>query len=111
MQMLYDSDAFVVVHMQANEAVEGEPRFRGLRVCTAAAIALGNHGASAVEAVPALTAALKPNDATLRCLAAAALGRIGPDAKQAIPALKKLLNDPDKVVRINAAESLKLIKR
>ena len=25
MQMLYDSDAFVVVHMQANEPVEGEP--------------------------------------------------------------------------------------
>ncbi|HEY8047570.1 MAG TPA: DUF3567 domain-containing protein [Ramlibacter sp.] len=25
MQMLYDSDSFVVVHMQANEATEGEP--------------------------------------------------------------------------------------
>ncbi|MDP3761336.1 MAG: DUF3567 domain-containing protein [Ramlibacter sp.] len=25
MQMLYDSDSFVVVHMQANEPVEGEP--------------------------------------------------------------------------------------
>ena len=25
MQMLYDSDSFVVVHMQANEAAEGEP--------------------------------------------------------------------------------------
>ena len=25
MQMLYDSDSFVVVHLQANEAVEGEP--------------------------------------------------------------------------------------
>ena len=25
MQMLYDSDAFVVVHMLANEAPEGEP--------------------------------------------------------------------------------------
>lgn len=25
MQMLYDSDAYVVVHMQANEAREGEP--------------------------------------------------------------------------------------
>ena len=25
MQMLYDSDAFVVVHMQANEPAEGEP--------------------------------------------------------------------------------------
>ena len=24
MQMLYDSDAFVVVHMQANEPIEGE---------------------------------------------------------------------------------------
>ena len=26
MQMLYDSDAFVVVHMQANEPAEGEPQ-------------------------------------------------------------------------------------
>ena len=25
MQMLYDSDAFVVVHMQANEPLAGEP--------------------------------------------------------------------------------------
>ena len=25
MQMLYDSDSFVVVHMQANEPAEGEP--------------------------------------------------------------------------------------
>jgi len=25
MQMLYDSDAFVVVHMQANEPLDGEP--------------------------------------------------------------------------------------
>ena len=26
MQMLYDSDAFVVVHMQANEPLDGEPK-------------------------------------------------------------------------------------
>jgi hypothetical protein len=26
MQMLYDSDTFVVVHLQANEPAEGEPR-------------------------------------------------------------------------------------
>ncbi|MBX3585692.1 MAG: DUF3567 domain-containing protein [Ramlibacter sp.] len=26
MQMLYDSDSFVVVHMQANEPAEGEPQ-------------------------------------------------------------------------------------
>ena len=25
MQMLYDSDSFVVVHLQANEAADGEP--------------------------------------------------------------------------------------
>ena len=25
MQMLYDSDSYVVVHMQANEPIEGEP--------------------------------------------------------------------------------------
>ena len=31
MQMLYDSDAFVVVHMQANEPLEGEPSPRIVR--------------------------------------------------------------------------------
>jgi len=95
-----------------HDAVErGDPRFGGMKVCKAAVIALGNHGPSAAKAVPALTAALKSEDATLRWLAAEALGRIGPDAKQAIPALKQLLNDPDNVVRINAAESLKRIQR
>src|SRR5690242_18819214 len=31
MQMLYDSDSFVVVHMQANEAADGEPPPRIVR--------------------------------------------------------------------------------
>jgi hypothetical protein len=31
MQMLYDSDSFVVVHMQANEALDGEPAPHVLR--------------------------------------------------------------------------------
>ena len=31
MQMLYDSDSFVVVHMQANEPAEGEPAPRIVR--------------------------------------------------------------------------------
>ena len=31
MQMLYDSDSFVVVHMQANEPADGEPAPRIVR--------------------------------------------------------------------------------
>ena len=31
MQMLYDSDTFVVVHMQANEPLDGEPAPRIVR--------------------------------------------------------------------------------
>lgn len=31
MQMLYDSESFVVVHMQANEPLEGEPAPRLVR--------------------------------------------------------------------------------
>jgi hypothetical protein len=31
MQMLYDSDSFVVVHLQANEAFDGEPHPRVAR--------------------------------------------------------------------------------
>jgi hypothetical protein len=93
------------------ETVEGEPRFKGLKVCQAAAIALGNHGPSAAEAVPALVEALKSDDAVLRILAASSLGSIGPRAKAAVPALKEALNDPEKRVREVAAESLKKIQR
>src|SRR5439155_8055679 len=59
-----------------DEAVDGDTTLRGLRVCHAAAIALGNHGPAAGEAVPALTAALKSDDALLRRLATFSLGRI-----------------------------------
>jgi len=31
MQMLYDSDSFVVVHLQANEAPDGQPQPRKVR--------------------------------------------------------------------------------
>jgi hypothetical protein len=31
MQMLYDSDSFVVVHLQANEAPDGHPQPRNIR--------------------------------------------------------------------------------
>ena len=43
---------------------------------------------AAMEAVPALIAALKDEDGLLRGYAASALGKIGPAAKEAVPALK-----------------------
>ncbi|MBI1916373.1 MAG: HEAT repeat domain-containing protein [Planctomycetes bacterium] len=100
-----------LIKMLKDYEVGGEPRFGGLKVCQAAAMALENHGASAVEAVPALAEALKSGDALLRCLAARALGSIGPGARGAVPALKEALNDPEKGVRDTVAESLKKIQR
>src|SRR5262245_6539542 len=52
-----------------------------------AAYALGQIGAGAKEAVPALIAALKDRDTEVRRSAASALGQIGPVAKEAVPAL------------------------
>lgn len=55
-----------------------------------AAIRLGGLGASAAEAVPALTAALDSPNPMLRAGAAEALGRIGPAAAPALPRLREL---------------------
>lgn len=55
-----------------------------------AAVALGQLGADAKSAVPALIAAL--NDATIQMDVVNALGAIGPAAKQAVPALRESVN-------------------
>ena len=61
------------------------------------------------EAVPALIAALKDEDADVRRSAATALGKIGAEAKEAIPSLTDALKDEDADVRNNAAEALSKI--
>jgi len=61
----------------------------------------------AVEAVPALAAALKDKDARVRAHAAGALLEIGEPAKAAMPALQEALLDSDGTTVWNAAGALR----
>lgn len=71
-----------------------------------AAIALGDLGPSAADAVPALSAALKDPYWAMRVNAANALGSIGPAAAAAVPALSEALKDPEPRVQSSAAAAL-----
>jgi HEAT repeat protein len=71
-----------------------------------AAKSLGEMGADAKTAAPALVLALKDDDLFVRRFAAHSLGEISPDAKIAVPALKSALNDGKKEVAGAAADSL-----
>ena len=59
-----------------------------------------------LEAVSALSSALKDPEEDVRWAAAYALYQIAPDAKHAIPALKAALKDSNGSVRLNAAAAL-----
>jgi HEAT repeat protein len=72
----------------------------------AAARWLGELGARAKAAVPALLQVLKGNDDMVRVKAAEALGRIHSDPEMVIPALITCLNDPKSDLRTEAAEAL-----
>ena len=70
----------------------------------------------AVEAAPALTAALKDTVTPVRINAAASLGDLAahskppsPALKDAVPALRTVLTDRSPLVRLNAARALKLL--
>jgi len=71
-----------------------------------AAAAVGELGAAAKEAVPALTKALLDKSDEVRCNAADALGEIGHEAQAATGALAKALTDKDWFVCVAAAEAL-----
>jgi hypothetical protein len=68
-----------------------------------AAIALGQIGPAAKDAVPALIEVLKDKDDRVRNYAASALGKIGPAA---VPALMEALKDKDINVRNAAVRAL-----
>jgi HEAT repeat protein len=63
-----------------------------------------------VEAVPALSTALKDASADARKYAARALGRIGPKAKSAVKALQAARDDSDASVRVAATDALRKIE-
>ena len=63
-----------------------------------AVVALGEMGAIARDAVPALIEALEDGDAAVRWDAAKALGKMGPAAASAVPALAAALHEHDDVI-------------
>ncbi len=69
-----------------------------------AATVLGRMGPRALEAAPALVAALRDDNVHLRKMAALALGDLG--AVEAVPPLIEALRDPDAAVRRRAAVAL-----
>lgn len=77
----------------------------GRWVRISAAVALGQIGPEAKEAVPSLIKALDDSDPGMRYRAAEALGKIGSEAKEAVPALLKALgdNEPEVCMVANSA--------
>lgn len=71
-----------------------------------AAMVLGKKGAGAVEAIPALAAALDDEDASVRRAATETLGDLAEYDTGALPALLGALEDPDANVREAAVNAL-----
>jgi HEAT repeat protein len=71
-----------------------------------AAKELGDMGAEAKDAVPALKKAVRDSDLFVRRFSIEALGKIGPDAKSAIPEVALGMNDEKKEVALASAEAL-----
>src|SRR5262249_35710442 len=74
--------------------------------CTAVR-ALGQMGASAREALPALIQSLQDREAMVRDAAAEAIGAIGPETREAVAALHQALADSNSFVQAAAAKALK----
>jgi HEAT repeat protein len=79
-----------------------DPRTRWMAI-----VALGELGAAARDAVPALIEALEDPDAAVRWDAAKALGKLGPAAVRAVPALAAVVHEQsDAIVRNYAVAAL-----
>src|SRR5260370_37680230 len=63
---------------------------------------IGDVGAEAKDAVPALKKALRDSDLFVRRFSLESLGKIGPDAKRAISDVALAMNDSMKVVALAA---------
>lgn len=63
-----------------------------------AVVALGELGATARDAIPALVDAIDDEDSAVRWDAVKALGKMGPAAASAVPALIAVLGDPNDVI-------------
>ena len=74
-----------------------------------AAAALGKIGATAKEAVPALSAGLKDQNIPVRRWSATSLGEMRAEGRSAVPTLVQALHDPDAEVRRYAIQSLQKI--
>jgi hypothetical protein len=70
---------------------------------------LPQHKADAAQVVPALTEALKKQDADVRLSAAIGLGYFGEQARDAVPALRAAQRDRDARIREAAAVALSRI--
>jgi HEAT repeat protein len=90
-------------HPKAIPALESMLRDREGSTACLAATAIGELGADALPAVPALAAALAHPDADTRRAAAFSLGRIGPAA---IPAIRSVLAAADSSTKCQAVEAL-----
>lgn len=101
-----NTHVFVIEHERPSEDWIGKLKDRDRYVRMQAAAALGQIGAEARKAVPALTEALTDEDESIRQWAAHALGQIGPEARSAVPALTAALRDDNAFVRLKAAEAV-----
>ena len=77
--------------------------------CTAAR-ALGQMGAQARDALPALLHALQDRETLVRDAAAEAIGCVGPDSPDAVLALMNALTDTNSFVQATAAKALKKVE-
>jgi HEAT repeat protein len=92
------------------EDLIGQLRDKDPDVRRAAARALGEAGADARMAGPALITALKDEDLFVRRFAALALGQVGAEPKAAVPALSALLNDRKERKEVQEAAAIALGK-